>query len=183
MLSHKLAMLMALANADRCSDLAALDLDFRTIQQNGVRFVIPGLTKTRRSGPPMEAFYPSFPDETKLCPVTTLRCYEEKSKSLRKRTQRNTFFISVRKPHKPVTPATIGHWLKNIMKSAGIDTSTFTAHSTTSKAKRMGTSVMDILKAANWTSESTIGRFYNRPIEGVAFGRQVLQTRQHSDQW
>ena len=139
LLSHKLAMLMALANADRCSDLAALDLDFRTFQQNWVRFVIPGLTKTRRSGPPMEAFYPSFPDETKLCPVTTLRFYEEKSKSLRKRTQRNTLFISVRKPHKPVNPATIDHWLKNIMKSAGIDTNTFTAHSTrgaaTSKAK------------------------------------------------
>ena len=136
----------------------------------------------------MEAFYPSFPDETKLCPVTTLRCYEEKSKSLRKKkNQRNTLFISVRKLHKPVTPATIGHWLKNNVKSAGIDTSTFTAHSTrgtaTSKAKRMGTSVGDILKAANWTSESTFGRFYNRPIEGVAFGRQVLQTRQHSDQW
>ena len=114
--------------------------------------------------------------DPKLCPVTTLRSYKE-------RTQRNTLFISVRKPHKPVTPATIGHWLKN-MKSAGIDTSTFTAHSTrgaaTSKAKRIGTSIGDILKVANWTSESTFGRFYNRPIEGVAFGRQALQTRQHS---
>ncbi|MCG8621291.1 MAG: hypothetical protein MJE68_04705, partial [Proteobacteria bacterium] len=30
LLSHKLAMLMALANADRCSDLAALDLNHRT---------------------------------------------------------------------------------------------------------------------------------------------------------
>ena len=29
-LSHKLAMLMALANADRCSDLAALDLSYRS---------------------------------------------------------------------------------------------------------------------------------------------------------
>ena len=47
LLSQKLAMLMALANADCCSDLAALDLDFRTFQQNWVRFVIPGLTKTR----------------------------------------------------------------------------------------------------------------------------------------
>ena len=42
MLSHKLAMLMALANADRCSDLVALDLDYHTFQQNGVRFVILG---------------------------------------------------------------------------------------------------------------------------------------------
>ena len=187
LLSHKLVMLMALANADRCSDLAALDLDYRTFQQNGVKFVIPKLTKTRRLGPPMEAFYSSFPSEAKLCPVTTLRCYEEKTTSLRKRTKSNGLFISVRKPHKPVTSATIGHWMKKVMTSAGIDTSIFSAHSTrgasTSKAKQMGTSISDILKAANWTSEATFGRFYNRPIRGDAFGRQVLQIRQHPESW
>ena len=87
LLSHKLAMLMALANADRCSDLAALDLDFRTFQQNGVRFMIPGLMKTRRSGPPVEAFYPSFLDETKLCPVTT--CIEMLRGKIRKPQENN----------------------------------------------------------------------------------------------
>jgi len=56
-LSHKLAMLLALSNADRCSDLAALNLNFRHFQNNGVLFVIPQLTKSRRSGPP---FYPEF---------------------------------------------------------------------------------------------------------------------------
>ena len=72
LLSHKLAMLMALANADRCSDLAALDLNHRTFQGGGVRFIIPGLTKTRKSGPPVEAFYPAFPEDPKICPVETL---------------------------------------------------------------------------------------------------------------
>ena len=38
-------MLMALTNADRCSDLAALDLVYCTYQENGVKFIIPGLTK------------------------------------------------------------------------------------------------------------------------------------------
>lgn len=32
LLTYKLAMLMALSNADRCSDLAALDLGFRSFQ-------------------------------------------------------------------------------------------------------------------------------------------------------
>ena len=63
LLSHKLAMLMALSNADRCSDLVALDLNFRSFVGNGARFIIPGLTKTRRNGPPLEAFYPSFPED------------------------------------------------------------------------------------------------------------------------
>ena len=60
-LSHKVAILMALANADRCSDLAALDLGYQSFQGNGVRFLIPGLTNTRRMGPPIEAITLPFP--------------------------------------------------------------------------------------------------------------------------
>ncbi len=40
-LSHKLVMLMALTNADRCSDLTALDLSYHSSERNGERFLIP----------------------------------------------------------------------------------------------------------------------------------------------
>ncbi len=56
-LSHKTAMLMALSNAERCSDLVVLDLAHHTYRSNGVLFVIPGLTKTRRSRPLLETLY------------------------------------------------------------------------------------------------------------------------------
>ena len=98
-LSHKLAMLMALSNADRCSDLAALDLNHRSYQTNGVKFVIPGLTKSRRNGPPIEAFYPSFQGSPKLCPVRALREYEARSHEMRSGRANNPLFISVRRPH------------------------------------------------------------------------------------
>ena len=144
-LTHKLATLMALANADRCSDLAALDLSYHSAQGNGVLFTIPGLTKSRRKGPPLQAFYTSFPEEPLLCPVRALNSYIKRSENLRYlSTADNRLFISVRKPHKPVKPATIGHWIKGYLKGAGIDTQTFSAHSTrgasTSKAKAMGVS-------------------------------------------
>ena len=42
LLSHDLAMLLALTNADRCFDLAALDLTYQSFQGNGVKFIIPG---------------------------------------------------------------------------------------------------------------------------------------------
>ena len=178
-LSHKLAMLMALSNADRCSDLAALDLNHRSFHCNGVQFIIPGLTKTRRSGPPLEVFYPAFPPEPKLCPMLTLQCYEERSGHFREASGgSNPLFISVRRPHRPVKPSTLGHWLKSVMKLSGIDTSIFTAHSTrgaaTSKAKVQGASIRDILKAANWSSQSTFCRFYDRPISSGSFGSRVL---------
>ena len=109
-------MLMALANADRCSDLAALDLCFRSFNGDGAKYIIPGLTKTRRKGPPVEAFYSAFPEDPKICPVRALQCYEERSKGLCSNPlSRNPLFISVHKSHKPVKAATIGHWLKSVM--------------------------------------------------------------------
>ena len=184
-LSHKLAMLLALSNADRCSELAALNLDFRYFQSNGVLFVIPRLTKSRRNGPPLQAFYPEFTANPKLCPLQTLRSYEQRSKDLRHKDSPKNLFISVKKPHKPVKPITIGHWIKNVMKLSGIDTTLFSAHSTrgaaTSKAKSVGLPVGEILKAANWSSSSTFCRFYNRPVNSGQFGRVVLQSRQSSE--
>ena len=182
-LAHKLAMLMALSNADRCSELASLDLRFRAYLREGVKFVIPGLTKTRRSGSPKEVLYPSYPEDEKLCPVRTLESYELRTKQLRlQSTERSRLFLSVRKPHAPVKASTIGHWLQSLMAQAGIDVSMFSAHSTrgaaTSKAKRMGVSTTDILKTADWSSVSTFRRFYHRPINCNEFGRKVLECPQ-----
>ena len=190
-LSHKVAMLMALANADRCSDLASLDLDYMQYQVNGVKFVIPGLTKTRRSAPPLEAFYPAFPDEPQLCPVKALRCYQAQSADLRvpreAERETNPLFVAVCRPHKPVKAATIGHWLKRIMEAAGVDTKVFTAHSTrgasTSKAHKVGVGTADILRAANWSSASTFCHFYCTPVFHSQFGLGVLRQRGHTDNW
>ena len=109
MLSHKLAMLMALTNADRCSDLVALDLNFLSYQAGGAKFIIPGLTKSRRAGPPIEAFYTEFPESPRLCPVRTLRAYENRSREFRRKPgEKNPLFIATRRPHKPVKACTIG---------------------------------------------------------------------------
>ena len=187
LLSHKVAMLMALSNADRCSDLAALDLKYRFSQANGEKFIIPGLTKTRRTGPPIESFYPSFEDDLRLCPVQALHCYIRKSQPLRSKSaaeEKSPLFIAVRRPHRPVKAVTIGHWLKSVMKKAGINTDAFSAHSArgaaTSKAKAVGVATADILKAASWSSTSTFCRFYHRPINNGQFGLGVLRRRQPS---
>ena len=182
LLTDKVAMLMALSNADRCSDLAALDLNFRSFLPDGVQFIIPGLTKSRRGGPPIKAFYPTFIEDPKLCPVKALRCYEERSSEFRVcSSTHNPLFISVKRPFKPVKAATIGHWLKDMMKAAGIDTNT-SVHSTrsasTSKAKSTGVPMSEILKAANWRPASTFCRFYNRPVSSVLFGQAVLRNGQ-----
>ena len=135
-------------------------------------------------GPPIEAYYTAFPQDPKICPVQALRCYEKQSEGFRpkhNKTKGSPLFISVRKPYKPVKAATIGHWLKTVMDSAGIDTNIFSAHSTrgaaTSKARAGGGSTADILRAANWTSASTFSCFYHRPVERGQFGYEVLTRR------
>ena len=54
------AMLMALYNADRSSDLIALDPNFRQYTSGEVKFTIPGLTKTRQSGQSIQSKYYIF---------------------------------------------------------------------------------------------------------------------------
>ena len=88
-----------------------------------MKFAIPGLTKTRKDGPPIEAFYSEFPENQKLCPIRTLKCYEKRSKNVRQSEgSRNPLFLATRRPHRPVKACTIGNWLKVIMSRAGIDT-------------------------------------------------------------
>ena len=52
-LSQKLALLFALVEASRSSELQALDLRFRVYKPEGVRFQLPTLTKKE------EGWYPS----------------------------------------------------------------------------------------------------------------------------
>ena len=57
-LSIKTAMLLAVANADRASDLHLLDISYMRFTPSGVHFTIAALSKTRRSGPPRESPIP-----------------------------------------------------------------------------------------------------------------------------
>ena len=65
-------------------------------------------------------------------------------------------------------------------EKAGIDTSVFKAFSTqnasTSAAPNAGITTADILKAADWSSESVFTKFYYRPLWSGAFGEAVLSS-------
>ena len=180
-LTFKTAILFALSSADRVSDLQALDIRYRTYTNEGVRFIIPGLTKTRRSGPPREVFYPEFGENRKICAVAALREYEKRTSSLRPPlSDPNPLFISLVKPHKKVSPQTMGRWIKSTLALAGIDTSMYGAHSTrgvsTSTAKQKGVALVDVMSAANWKRESTFSKFHHRPTMDNKLGRTVLAT-------
>ena len=185
-LSGKLVMLMALVEASRSSELAALDLRFRSFNPEGVSFKLPTLTKKRSPGaPPRELLFGAFPDDTDLCVCQCLRAYEEATIDLRTQppSAPNRLFISHVKPHRPVTSQRIAHWLRDVMEASGVDTRVFSAHSTrgaaTSAARDKGVPLQDILQTADWSRESTFTKFYYRPSQAhpeAAFAMKVLSS-------
>ncbi|KAK3108808.1 hypothetical protein FSP39_016198 [Pinctada imbricata] len=169
-LTLKVTMLIALSTACRSSEVSRLDMNYMVIDDDSIMFSVPTLTKGRRCGePPIEIKIGKFRAEPKLDVVTCILEYINRTQDIRG--NETVLLISHIKPHKQVRPCTVAKWLQQIMQMAGIDISTFKAHSTrsasTSKANKQGLSAPQIMKMAKWRSECTFKRFYNRTIEGV----------------
>ena len=130
-LSQKLAVLMALVEASRTSELRALDLRFRVYKPDGVQFRLASLTKKRTPGaPPKVLFFGAFPEEERLCVMKCLHYYEKVTSDFRlEGGDDQPLFLSYTKPHKPVTAQRIAHWIKDLLAEAGVDTKVFKAHS------------------------------------------------------
>jgi len=170
-LSWKLTMLLALTRPSRSADLSQLNLRRKA---DGVCFYPNVLAKQSRQGSQIAKF--SFPANPVLCPVMALKAYEYKTKPIRGDETR--LLISFIKPHKAVTSSSVARWLKSVLSAAGIDTAIFSAHSTrgtsSSAAANVGITTNDILKAANWSSESVFQKFYYKPSDDSSYGRAVL---------
>ena len=109
-LSWKIAMLLALTRPSRSADLSQLSLLGKQHKPDGVSFAPSGLAKQSRQGKPItEFFFPSFPHDSGLCPVVTLKAYEDRTAPLRNGEQK--LFLAVIKPYKAVTSSTIARWL------------------------------------------------------------------------
>lgn len=159
----KLAMILALGNASRSSELHALDVQRMTTDTNGVTFSITALTKTSRPGKSKTLFYQKLDLDRELCPVASIKKYLKRTKGIRKN---NNLFLSYVKPFGPVKSCSIARWLKVILQEAGLGT--FRAHSTrgaaVSAALTHGMSVADIIAVADWLSDSMFKKFYYRPV-------------------
>ena len=178
-LSHKLCMLLALTRPSRSADLASLQIDRCWFSPEGVAFLPAALAKQSRQGKTLtEYFFPSFSHNRELCPVATLRQYINVTSSLRSEGTVK-LFVAIVRPHHPVSSSTIARWLRDMLQQAGINVGIFGAHSvrgasSSAAAAAAGVTTNDILKAADWSSESVFTNFYYRPTGDVTYGRAVL---------
>ena len=182
-LTMKTAMLLVLTRPCRGADLAALDLNHRSFVPEGVVFRPTHLSKqSRPSHHGVEFFFPQFKDDVLLCPVETLKAYEQQTEKFRKGqgTAKSRLFLSLVGKHSPVCSSTIARWLKSCLHKAGIDTSVFKAHSTraasSTKAAMAGMTVEEIIHAAGWSGKGVFQKFYYRPKHSLAYGSKVLAT-------
>jgi len=136
-------------------------------------------------------FFPGFTEDPVICPVTTLKAYEERTERYRADVSsdcRFRLFLSFIGQHTPVSSSTIARWLKCFMAEAGIDISIFKVHSirgpSCSTAAGVGVTIKDILDAADWSSEGTFQRFYCRELkkdDRTSFGTVVLSSKSYSN--
>ena len=103
-------VLLALANANCSSEVAALDIRFYS---RWSKAHILGLTKTRRMGQPKKLH---------ISPVTTLRLYIQRTKELREAEAIN-LFIGAQANKGSLLPL-----LKKVMDQMGINISIFSAY-------------------------------------------------------
>jgi len=184
-LTLKTTMILALTRPSRSMDLSKLDIRMRSFTNGGMVFKPTHLSKHSRASKPVEDFfYPSFSQDTYLCPVETLESYETRTLEFRKMdsdSPQTHLFLSWIGNHDPLTSSTIARWLCTCLPEAGVDTSVFKAHSfrgascSTAAWARVTTS--DILKAADWSSEGIFQTFYHRgesSSSSATFGVSVL---------
>lgn len=137
-------------------------------------------TKTSRPGAPHTRIETArYPPDPTICPYSCLREYIHRTQKLRG--TETMLFISYVKPYKPVSRDTISRWTKATLKTCGIDTTMFSAHSTreatASKACAKAVPIHEIMAKADWRSAQTFYRHYFKPvIEEVSVASVLLNS-------
>lgn len=178
-LTIKTVTLIALISAQRVQTLQKLSLKTMKVKEGSITFCVDELLKQSRPGTiGCKIRIQEYPPDRRLCPLRYMKAYLKKTSELRNAEEK--VFISLNRPHKEVSTATIARWIKIVLKQSGIDIGQFSAHSTraasTSAARKAEIPVDVILSAAGWASERTFAKFYHKPRLGESrFAEAVLQ--------
>ncbi len=159
-LSLKLCMLMALTCPERSSIMAALDIRYVRQYPEGTKFLHTTYRKRSHNG----SLGGQLTQNSLRILVQCLSTYLEKTKNWRPSSDnmQQILFLALKKPHRPVTSATLSRWLKEVIQLTGIK-DIFKGRSVraawTSAAKRAGLGIGTVLSMADWTNTSTFKKF------------------------
>ena len=113
----------------RSGELAALNVKWMsTFSKTVCSFGIRGKTSSQGQVAKPISFH-RFASEDTICPAKCLEDYLQRTSKFRSENNTHMVFLSVNKPHKPVTRPTLTKWILKMLDLAGIDTKKFKAHS------------------------------------------------------
>ena len=167
LLTKKFVMLFLLVTSQRIQALQVLKLsNLCWINQNLAVFVLTDKLKHVRKKELGFFELRSFEPEPKLCIVLCLKEYISRTKKLRGNVDQ--LLITIKGPFGPPHHDTIGRWVSNVFRDSGVDCVTFKPHSTrsatVSKYSQLNVTVDKILQKADWASESTFRKYYQKQI-------------------
>ncbi|XP_011859353.1 PREDICTED: uncharacterized protein LOC105556850 [Vollenhovia emeryi] len=166
-LTQRLVLLLALGTAHRAQTLASIKISNIKCDTQGYEIEIPDRIKTSRPGSYQPLLVlPVYRENPKLCIASTIDAYIKETAQLRGNI--DDLFVTIKKPIRAASTATISRWIKAAMSRCGIDEK-FTAHSTrhaaTSTALRKGVDLETIRKTAGWSENSQVfAKHYNKTI-------------------
>ena len=175
-LSLKLLILCLVLSGQRGQTAHLLDVRNMTLTFSRVAFAIGDLAKTSRPGSHLdEVSYLAYAPDRRLCIVTVLKHYFERTLDIRGLETR--VFLTLRQPHKAATKDTLRRWAKGVLMEAGINMNVFKPHSVRSASSNFASknklSIDTIMRTAGWHHETTFTKYYNMPIKGN-FGQHIL---------
>lgn len=169
-LSHKLISLLALVTAHRFQTFALIKLENIIFNADGnVLIFITDDIKTSGPGKTQPCLqFPFLQDNPSICLANTLMCYIDRTSNLR-RDDNEYLFVTYGNSHHRASSQTLSRWVKETLRSAGVDTDVFRAYSirsvATSTAFRRQVPIELIRRTAGWTEKSnTFFKFYNKTI-------------------
>lgn len=167
LLTYKLTTLLAILSGQRKQSLHFLDVRNMQLSYSKVVFNIGDLVKQSKPGKHVQSLSLSaYAPDRRLCVVTTLKEYLQRTLDIRGK--ENRLLLAIVAPHAAVSKDTIGRWIKNTLRLAGIDIKIFTPHSTRSASMTcaLGKHVplASILKTAGWSKGSTFRKYYLKPV-------------------
>ncbi len=165
-LSAKVVTLLGLCVIKRSGEIAAMTVKWTSIFTDKIICAFGIRAKTSKDGKVAKPMvFHRFESDEKICPVSCLKAYIDRTKIHREAHGTLMVFLSWKKPHKPVKRSTITKWVLKMFSWAGIDTNLFKAHSmraaASSGVSKLGLKLKDILDNGNWSNESTWQKFYH----------------------
>ena len=181
-LTLKLVMLCLLVTGARGQTLHVLDIKNMVQGDSFFTFEVAELIKTSKPGQAQPKIHlQAYTEDNRLCVVTCLSEYLERTKLLRPDST-TRLFLSYTKPHRPVSRDTISRWVRTTMAAAGLDTNLYKPHSTraasSSAAALKATPIDIILNTAGWSSAKTFAKYYHKHIQQNTgqYSNNVLST-------